>query len=137
MQEFYIEKLFDTEYILVANEKKRIKEIKEINDLKVITSDNYKFTTMELEKVFKEYNLELNQSMTCSITEARINAAKMGLGISYVIKTSVQEELEKGELYEVKLPIKLPKTSVNLIYLKDRLTKVDKKFINRYLTKSQ
>lgn len=67
------------------------------------------------------------------MTEGRIEAAKMGIGIAYVLKNSVERELENQELYEVKVPIELPKTTVNLIYLKNRLTKVDKEFIKKYL----
>jgi len=38
-------------------------------------------------------------------------------------------------VYEVKLPdfIKLPKVSLDLVYLKGHLTKVDREFIKRYL----
>ena len=55
------------------------------------------------------------------------------MGIAYVIKESVKKELDDKELYEVELPIELPSVKLNLIYLKDELTKVDKKFINKYL----
>lgn len=38
-------------------------------------------------------------------------------------------------MYEVKLPqfIKLPEVSLDLVYLKGHLTRVDREFINRYL----
>ena len=47
----------------------------------------------------------------------------------------VKKELENKELYEVELPIKLPKIKLNLVHLKGELTKVDKKFIKEYLKK--
>ena len=46
-----------------------------------------------------------------------------------------KEELEKEELYEVEIPLELPKSQINLIYMDGRLTKADKKFINEYLKK--
>ena len=38
-------------------------------------------------------------------------------------------------MYEVKLPnfIKLPEASLDLVYLRAHLTKVDKEFINKFL----
>ena len=60
---------------------------------------------------------------------------KEGLGVGYVMKQAVKEELKKGELYEVEIPIKLPKSKINLIYMEGKLTKADKKFIKEYLKK--
>ena len=57
------------------------------------------------------------------------------MGIAYVIREAVKKELDNGELYEVNLPIELPSVKLNLIYLRDELTKVDKKFIKEYLKK--
>ena len=49
------------------------------------------------------------------------------------MKEAVKKQLENGELYEVELPIELPELSINLVYIKDMLTQVDKKFIKKYL----
>ena len=71
--------------------------------------------------------------MRCPNMETRIDCAKRGIGIAYVLKDVVTKELEKNELYEVKLPIKWPKSTINLVYLKGHLTEVDKVFIKNYL----
>ena len=71
--------------------------------------------------------------MQYDITELRINAVKSGLGIGYVMKEAVKNKLENKELYEVKLPIELPISEINLIYIKEQLTQSDKKFIKNYL----
>ena len=49
------------------------------------------------------------------------------------MKEAVKNELENKELYEVKLPIELPISKINLIYIKEQLTQSDKKFIKNYL----
>ena len=49
------------------------------------------------------------------------------------MKEAAKSNLKNKKVYEVKLPIELPENSIKLIYLKDRLTKVDKKFIKDYL----
>ena len=51
------------------------------------------------------------------------------------MKNASKQAIENGELYEVKMPIKLPSNSINIVYLKNRLTKVDKAFIKDYLKK--
>ena len=55
------------------------------------------------------------------------------MGIAYVIKEAVKNELVKKELYEVELPIDLPSIKLNLVYLSGELSKIDKKFIKEYL----
>ena len=51
------------------------------------------------------------------------------------MKEAVKNELENKELYEVELPIELPKFKINLIYIKEQLTQADRKFIKEYLKK--
>ena len=46
---------------------------------------------------------------------------------------AIKNELENKELYEVKLPIELPISKINLIYIREQLTQSDKKFIKNYL----
>ena len=55
--------------------------------------------------------------------------------IAYVLKEAAKKALNNNEVYEVKLPdfIKLPEASLDLVYLKGHLTKVDKEFINKFL----
>ena len=51
------------------------------------------------------------------------------------MKEATKKALDNKEVYEVKLPdfIKLPKVSLDLVYLKGHLTKVERDFIKRYL----
>ena len=92
-------------------------------------------TSQDLFETLKENNVTIKPSLKIDITELKIDATKMGLGIAYVMREAVKEELGKKELYEVKLPIKLPYTSINLLYLKGQLTQIDNKFIKEYLKK--
>ena len=55
------------------------------------------------------------------------------MGIAYVIKEYVKNELERNELYEVKLPIELPNIRIFVAYIRGELNKIDKKFINDYI----
>ena len=75
----------------------------------------------------------MNAIFECPTTEERVEVAKRGLGIAYLMKDAVKKELETGELYEIKVPIELPMNSINLVYAKEQLTKIDKEFIKKYL----
>ena len=132
-EEFVIEELKKVNNIFVAKEPLKIENVKELEDLRYILNFDYTITTKNLMKVLKEYNVKIKPNMKCDTTEIRVEAVKNGLGIAYVMKEAVKKQLENGELYEVEVPIKLPELSINLVYIKDMLTQVDKKFIKKYL----
>ena len=69
------------------------------------------------------------------VTEQRVNGAKLGIGVAYVLRESAKNALKNEEVYEVKLPksIKLPEVSLDLVYVKGHLTRVDKEFIKKYI----
>lgn len=128
-----IKEIYKSEYIFVAKDEIKINDIKELQNYKYINNYDYRSSSIKLKKCLEKHDVTLDLRIICPTEELKVKAAKEGLGIAYVIKDSVKKELEKGELYEVKLPIELPKTSINLVYVKDRLTKVDKKFIKDYI----
>ena len=119
--------------IFVSKAPLTILNIKEIENLKCILNLENTRTTKKLKETLKKYNVNIRSDIICDATEVRVEAVKRNMGIAYVIKESVKKELDDKELYEVELPIELPSVKLNLIYLKDELTKVDKKFINKYL----
>lgn len=131
--EFVIEELKKVNNIFVSKEPLKIENIKELEDLRLILNFDYTITTKNLLKVLDEYKVKIKPNMQCDTTEIRVESVMNGLGIAYVMKEAVKKQLEKGELYEVEVPIKLPELSINLVYIKDMLTQVDKKFIKKYL----
>lgn len=128
-----IEELKKVSNIFVAKEPLKIENVKELEDLRYILNFDNTNSTKNLFKVLKEHKVKIKPNMKCDTTEIRVEAVMTGLGIAYVMKEAVKKQLENGELYEVELPIKLPELSINLVYMKDMLTQVDKKFIKKYL----
>ena len=119
--------------VLVYNKKITIKEIKELENYKFILSFDNRVSTTKLFEVLKKYNINIKATIKCPTTEQRIKAALLGGGITYVIKDAVEEQLKSKKLFEVNLPIELPKGSIKLVYLKNHLTNVDKEFIKKYI----
>lgn len=129
------EELMEVENIFVSKKPTKIDDIKDIVNFKLVLGGEYTHTTQELINTLKEHGVSIKPSVEMDITELRISAAKKGIGISYVMKESVKEALKNKEVYEVKMPIKLPVSKINLIYLKEQLNKADKQFIKDYLKK--
>lgn len=130
---FVIEELKKVNNIFVAKEPLKIENIKELEDLRFILNYDYTATTKKLLKVLHGHGATIKPNMECDTTEIRVEAVINGLGIAYVIKEAVKKQLENRELYEVEIPIELPELSINLVYIRDMLTQVDKKFIKKYL----
>lgn len=128
-----VEKIKSVNNIFVSKKPLKINEISELQNLKFILNFENTITTRKLIETLKKHNVKINSSIESDITEVRVDAVKRELGIGYVMKESVKKELEKKELYEVELPIQLPNIDINLIYIKDQLTKVDKSFIRKYI----
>lgn len=127
------EELKNMENIFISDKPVNIKDIKELEKLPLILGLEYTYTSRELLNLLKEHNIEIEPKMKIDFTELKINAVKRGLGISYVLKEAVKKELENKEIFEVTVPIELPTSKLNLLYLNGQLTKADKTFIKKYL----
>lgn len=121
--------------IFISKEPLIINNLKELENMKIILGFENTTTCQELMDLMKEHNVTIKPDIEIDYTELRVDAAKKGLGISYVMKDSAKRELNNKEVYEVKLPIELAYSSINLLYLKGQLTNIDKKFIKDYLKK--
>ena len=130
-----IEELANIQNIFVSKKPLKIDDLKELENLKYIMPFESTATFKELMQCLSEKGVSIKSNTEMDVTESRVSAVKEGLGIAYVMKQAVKDELENGELYEVNIPLKLPKSKINLIYMDGRLTKADKKFINEYLKK--
>ena len=133
--ELEIDELEKIENIFVANRKIEIDNLQELQDYRFILSYDDRVSTKRLWETLQERELKMKVTLKCPTTEQRISAAKGGVGLAYIMKEAAKKEIENGELYEVKMPIKLPSNSINIVYLKNRLTRVDKAFIKDYLKK--
>ena len=127
------EKIKDISNIFISNKPIEIKDLKELEDYNFILGLGYTSTSKRLISTLKENEINIKSKTEIDITELKVNAVKRDMGIGYVLKDAVKNELKNKEVFEVKIPIELPISSLNLIYLKDQLTRVDKTFINEYL----
>lgn len=99
----------------------------------VMLLDEKNITRLYVEDYFTRNNIKTNQLLEVSSMDLLIDFAKIGLGISCVIKEFIQEELKTGELMELPLDPPLEKRSVGFAHSKETfLPKAVKHFINFY-----
>lgn len=127
------EKIKDIENIFISNKPIKIKQLKDLENYNFILGLEYTSTSKRLVRKLKENGVHINSTLEIDITELKISAVKRGLGIGYVMKDSVQKELDNKELYNVEVPMELPKSTLRLSYLSGQLGKLDRKFIKDYL----
>ena len=132
-KDFHVKQLKTIDNIFIYNQPIEIRDIKQLEEYEYIVGAEYSNTTKNLKRIFKENNLAMKILLTIDTTELRVNAVKKGLGISYVMRDAVKEELKNKEIFEIKVPFDLPKSSIHLMYLKGHLSKADKIFIKNYL----
>ena len=127
------EKVKDIENIFISKDPIQIKKLKDLEKYDFILGLEYTSTSKRLVRKLKENGVHIKSTLEIDITELKISAVKRGLGIGYVMKDSVQQELNNKELYEVKVPMELSKSTLRLSFLNGQLGKLDKKFIKDYL----
>lgn len=133
IEELEIEEIKSSENIFISKEQITINDLKELENYKYILSYEDRTSTKKLIEKLKKYDLKLNTVLRCPTTEQRVNASRLGIGIAYVMKEASKRALENQEVYQLEIPIELPKSSIKIAYIKNHLTKVDKEFIKKYL----
>ncbi|SHO52600.1 DNA-binding transcriptional regulator, LysR family [Anaerocolumna xylanovorans DSM 12503] len=99
----------------------------------VMLLDEKNITRLYVEDYFTRNNIKTNQLLEVSSMDLLIEFAKIGLGISCVIKEFVQEELKSKELIELSLNPPLKKRAVGFAYSKEAfLPQSLKHFISFY-----
>ena len=83
----------------------------------------------QLSELLKDKGIELNPFITIETTEMLIDAVKKNMGIGYVMRNAIEEELKNKELDEITVNIQLPKLLLNLVYIENNLTNIPKVFM--------
>lgn len=128
-----IEPLMELEHCFVVSNNYNIKKIdisfQELNNYSLILPVERSTPRKQLNRMAKEKNIKLTPFITIETTEMLIDAVKKNMGIGYVIKKAVEDELRNGELKEINVNQALPRLLLNLVYIKNNLTYIPKEFI--------
>lgn len=85
-----------------------------------------------VENFFKKKGFQLSPAFELGSHDLVVEFAKINLGISCVVKEFVNNYLERGELYELKLEEEIPKRSIGICHLKNvPLSRASGKFVEK------
>lgn len=89
--------------------------LKELMDYPVMVLEKNSTTREFFDDFMKKNNIDLVPEIELGSIDLLIELAKIGLGISYVIKDAVQKELDSGEIFILDIKEKLPKRNLGVI----------------------
>lgn len=131
-----IEKLVSFDTCFITNNNKMSDELYEnLENFIYIMPFERSTIRKNLERELKKSNIKLPVVLEVETTELIIDAVKNDIGIGYVIKEAVLNEIKKKDLFIMKTVHKLPAIELNLVYNNEYLTLSSKKFINDYIKK--
>lgn len=110
---------------VVSNEYKYLTEkiisFQDLNQYPLILQAKGSNTREFLDRITKENNVVLKPSMELASYSLVVAFTKIGLGIGYVTKEYVKEELKNKELFELKMKEKIPSRYVGLVVTKNHV----------------
>ena len=110
-------------------------KVEDLNDYSLILDVKRSTPRKQLTKLLKDEGIKLKPFITIETTEMLIDAVKKNMGIGYVIRNAIEEELKNDELEEIKVNIQLPKLLLNLVYIENNLTNIPKVFMEEIKNK--
>lgn len=114
------------------NNKIVFEDVKDLEKYPLILPIAKTANRRSLDSYLLNKDVDISNVLNIHTSEMIVAAIKEGLGIGYVIKDLVEEQINKGEL--VLLPVEdLPVTSINLVYNKNYLTTAPLYFIKKYI----
>lgn len=106
----------------------KITKMKDLEDYPIILPTRSK-RREKLEEILSEENVVLDNTISLPNSDLSISLTKEGVGIGYLIKGSITDELNSGKLYEIKLEQKFDQLKFALIYNKEHQKNITKKFV--------
>ena len=107
----------------------RIRCLKDLEDYPIILPTKSKRRN-ELEKILQRNDVYLENTICLPNSPLTIALVKEGLGIGYLIKGTIINELNTEDLYELNLEEKFNQLDFSLIYSEEKMNSITKAFIS-------
>ena len=124
---------FDTVLITSNSYKEKITSINDLNKKTFILPLPRSSMRKNLEKNLSSYDINIKVGLAVDTTDLIISCVKRNLGIGYVIKETVKEEIKNKNIKEIKINCELPKLDLGLVYVRDYLSYPAKEFLKKYI----
>lgn len=106
----------------------KVKCLKDLEDYPIILPTKSKRRN-ELEKILQKNNVFLENTICLPNSPLTISLVKEGVGIGYLIKGTILNELNKEELYELSLGESFNQLDFALVYSKEKMNNITSSFV--------
>lgn len=120
-------------FFTLANDNVEVTQLEQLRNKFVILPVSHSTHRKMLNVVLDAQNVKLNNIMSIENSETIIQAVRSGMGIGYVLKNLIADDIKNGVFKILDVNTELPKVSINLIYMNNYLSVVPKKYINEYI----
>lgn len=121
--------LFSLEACFITDGKLSVERVKDIENVNLLLPSACNHVYNKIKKAFADKKLKLNYVCQFETNENIASSVKENLGIGFVIKNTISNDLKKGNIQILDIPVISPTVDVNIAYLKYSLSKNDKLFI--------
>ena len=125
----------DLKNTFVASENFDISHIKTLKDLEkvpLILPIKGTANRTALDALFIEEKIKVNNVLNIHTSEVIIGAIKRSLGVGYVIRDLVLDDIKRGNLKELKFD-NIPEVGISLVYIPEYITVSPREFLNKYM----
>lgn len=129
---FLIRPIKDFETIFITSNKEDIK-YKTLESNVFVLPPERSSMRKNLDKILHKNNIKLNISLMVDTTDLIISAVKNNMGIGYIIKNAVINEINNKEIYEIPINFELPRLELELVYSKEYVSIIAQEFIKKYI----
>lgn len=111
----------------------KIESIKDLSNYPLVLPIKGTDNRRQLDKMFEKNSVEVKNVINIHTSEMIAGSIKKDLGIGYIIYDVIKDNVENGEFKIVDIKEKLPRITINLVYIEKYLTIAPKFFIENYL----
>jgi len=123
-----IKNIKELNYCFISKNKENINSLKDLENYQLILPIEGTNNRDMLDELLLKNSIQLNKVINIHTSELIINSVKSNMGIGYVLKDLVDNDVKILNIKE-----ELPKATLALIYNKKFLTSAPRKFIESYI----
>ena len=117
-------------FVRSINNKNKINSLKHLEKENIILPASRSSLRKNLNKCFNEVDTNVNPILEFETEELIIEATRRNLGVGYVVKSAIQYLVDAKILECIDIKEELPKMEINLVFIKNYLTKIAQLFID-------
>ncbi len=113
-----------------GNLKNKKMSMQEISNLPLVLQSDVSSSRKYLNSICKKNKITLNDGYELESYDLVLTFVKAGLGIGFINRNHIIEELKNGELFELKIDYKIPTRKIGIAFNKKN---IDNKYIQEFI----